>query len=132
MSEAQALLEKARRALDAAEQLLAAGHLDFSVSRTYYACLYTAQALLLSRNLQFSRHGQVIAQFGFHFAKTRELDPRFHRLLDQAFDLRQLADYQTEVTLSEEIVEALLAESRLFQETARAYLNPEQENASVE
>jgi hypothetical protein len=36
-----------------------------------------------------------------------------------------LADYQTEVSLSEETVEGLLAESRLFLEAARAYLDPE-------
>jgi uncharacterized protein (UPF0332 family) len=103
--------------------LLAAGHTDFAVSRTYYAAFYIAQALLLTEDLRFSRHSQVIAQYGRLFAKTQRLDPGFHRLLDQAFDLRQVADYQTEVEVSEEVVVGLIAESRRFLERARLYLD---------
>ena len=40
------LLEKARRSFEAAENLLENGHADFAVSRAYYGCFYTAEALL--------------------------------------------------------------------------------------
>ncbi len=66
-----------------------------------------AQALLLSRGLRFSRHGQVIAQYGRHFARTGLLDPRFHRLLNRAFRLRQLADYAAAPTFDPEVVKEL-------------------------
>ncbi|HYU31837.1 MAG TPA: hypothetical protein VEW48_06715 [Thermoanaerobaculia bacterium] len=63
---------------------------------------------MLSRGLTFARHGQVIAQYGRHFAKTGLLDPRFHNLLDHAFDLRQSADYEADAVIeAQEVVEAI-------------------------
>src|SRR6185436_141598 len=97
MIEVRLLLTKAERSFRAAGILLSSGDSDFAASRAYYGLFYTAQALLLTQGLRFSRHGQVIAQYGLHFAKTRRLDPRFHRLLDEAFRIRQSADYTIEV-----------------------------------
>jgi uncharacterized protein (UPF0332 family) len=85
------LLEKAARSFDAAERLLQAGDNDFGASRTYYGYFYIAQALLLSMGLSYGRHGQVVAQYGLHFAKTQRLAPAFHRLLDRAFEIRHTA-----------------------------------------
>lgn len=70
------LLEKAARSFDAAERLLQAGDNDFGASRTYYGYFYIAQALLLSMGLSYGRHGQVVAQYGLHFAKTNGSTPR--------------------------------------------------------
>lgn len=116
------LLEKAERSLTVAEGLLKEGHTDFSASRTYYAYFYTAEALLLSLDLEFSSHAQVLSQYGFHFSKTRILDPAYHRLLGTAFDLRNLADYQTEVDLDVEIVLDLIQQGRSFIQAASKYL----------
>lgn len=96
MSEIEALLEKAERSFAAAEQILRGGDADFAASRAYYGYFYVAEALPLSKEMNFSRHGQVIAQYGRHFAKSEILDPRFHRLMRRAFGLRQTADYSTE------------------------------------
>src|SRR3982751_364576 len=116
------LLEKARRSLDTAELLLSQGSPDFAASRTYYAYFYIAQALLESRGLRFSRHGQVLAQYGLFFAKTQILDPSYHKLFGSAFDLRQLADYQVEVPIESELVEELIAGARSFLKAASDYL----------
>lgn len=123
MSESTPLLEKAERSLLAAEQLFAAGHLDFAASRAYYACFYIAEGLLLSRGLEFSRHGQVIAQYGYHFARTAILDPAFHNLLIQGFSLRQVADYDDSPDLPEaEVVLELIREGHRFLEAAKGFL----------
>lgn len=116
------LLEKALRSLTVAESLLQEGHADFAASRTYYAYFYTAEALLLSQDLEFSSHGQVLAQYGRHFSKTRLLDPEYHRLLATAFDLRNLADYQTEVPIRAEVVLDLIQQGRSFIDAALQYL----------
>lgn len=81
MNEIAAQLVKAERSFTAAERLLEAGDTDFA---GLYGCSYIAQALLLSKGLSFSRHGQVISQYGLHFAKGEVLDRRFHKLLDDA------------------------------------------------
>ncbi len=103
--------------------MLEDGHADFAASRAYYGCFYTAEALLLSKGLSYSRHSQVVAQFGRHFAKTEELDARYHRLLIEAFGLQQAADYSAAPeTVSEEDAEHTIREGKEFLAAARKYL----------
>lgn len=117
------LLEKARRSFEAAEVLLEDGHADFAASRAYYGCFYIAEALLSSKGLSYSRHSQVVAQFGRQFAKTEELDTRYHRLLIEAFGLQQAADYAaTPETVSEDDAEHTIREGKEFLTAAREYL----------
>ena len=73
--EARRLLEKAQRALRAAETLANAGDPEFAAGRAYYAMLHTAQALLRQRELRYRRHTGVHSAYGEHFAKTGILDP---------------------------------------------------------
>jgi uncharacterized protein (UPF0332 family) len=124
LNEVQALLEKAKRSFDVAEATLEQGHADFAISRAYYGCFYIAQAMLLSTGLEYASHGQVVAQFGLHFAKTNKLDPTFHRLLSRAFQLRQGADYATSVVIEPEWVQEILEEGRRFLAAAFSYLKP--------
>jgi len=49
-------------------------------------------------------HGAVQAAFGIRFATTARLDPRLHRWLLDAFDLRLLADYDPMWTLEAESI----------------------------
>jgi uncharacterized protein (UPF0332 family) len=122
VTEARALLDKADRSFQAAETLLREGSSDFAASRTYYGCFYIAQALLLSRACRFSSHAQVVAQYGLIFARTDELDRRFHQLLLRAFKIRQLADYQVEVAIEDETVIDLIRGGREFHKAAFDYL----------
>jgi uncharacterized protein (UPF0332 family) len=122
VSEIEALLEKAERSFAAAEQMLGWGDADFAASRAYYGYFYIAEALLLSKDMNFSRHGQVIAGYGRHFAKTEVLDPRFHRLMRRAFALRQTADYSTEPPPDADTVRELIEGGEDFLRDARAYL----------
>ncbi len=122
MNEIEPLLEKARRSFDVAEATLEQGHADFAISRAYYGCFYIAQAMLLSEGLEYASHGQVVAQFGLHFAKTNLLDPTFHRLLSRAFQLRQGADYATSVVIEPEWVQEILEGGRRFLAAAASYL----------
>ena len=60
----KSLVEKAKKYLRSAEILLKEGDYESSVSRTYYAMFYCAQAMLLTKNLSFSSHKGVISAFG--------------------------------------------------------------------
>jgi uncharacterized protein (UPF0332 family) len=124
LNEIEPLLDKARRSFDVAESTLEQGHADFAIARAYYGCFYIAQAMLLSEGLEYASHGQVVAQFGLHFAKTKRLDPMFHRLLNRAFQLRQGADYATSVVIESEWVQEILEGGRRFLAAAAAYLTP--------
>lgn len=125
MSEVRALLEKAARSFDAAGRLLENGDADFAASRAYYGCFYVAEALLLDRGLSFSTHAGVIGEYGRIFARTRRLEPHFHRLLSRSFRARQAADYGTDFDLSATDVHALVGEGRRFLDAATRYLDRE-------
>jgi uncharacterized protein len=74
--------------------------------------------------LSYSRHAQVVAEFGRRFAKTGELDARYHRLLIEAFGLRQAADYSaTPDTVSEEDAEHTIRVGKAFLAAARDHLD---------
>ncbi len=118
------LLEKADRALKAAEALLATAGAEFAAGRVYYAMFYTAEALLHERELNFGKHGAVHAAYGKVFAKTGLLDPKFHRWLINAFDIRLQEDYDAETFVSGEQVEEMLEQARMFLSAAQEFLDP--------
>ena len=68
----------------------------FSAAQSYYTIFYLAQALLLSKGLTFSSPSAVVAAYGKEFAKTGLLDPKFHRYIIDAQQLRQTGHYGDE------------------------------------
>jgi len=100
MPETARLLQKARDSRQAAALLAGANFREFAAARAYYAMFYAAQALLLERRLSYNNHSAVIAAFGCEFAKTGMLDPRLHRYLLDAQDLRNVGDYGIEGPIS--------------------------------
>ncbi|MDP1713904.1 MAG: HEPN domain-containing protein [Anaerolineales bacterium] len=116
------LLDKALDTIEGAEGLLDMDKAEIAAGRAYYAMFYVAEALLYERDFQFSQHGQVIAAYGKEFAKTKELDPKFHRWLRAGFDTRISGDYDVDTDISREIVANMINEAREFLLTAREYL----------
>jgi len=103
----EALVEKARRSLEAAERLLRDGDPDFATSRAYYAMFYLAEAMLLVEGQRFSKHSAVSAAFGYEFARTGRVDPKFHKYLLEGFTDRNLADYTTNISADEKTRECI-------------------------
>jgi len=122
MKEAEALLERARRYLNSAELLLKEKDFESSVSRTYYAMFYCAQAALLTKNLSFSSHKRVIAAFGEHFVKSGVFPKEMGRELNRAFEKRQLGDYEYTFVISDEEAEEVLQSGREFVQAVAAWL----------
>ncbi len=89
-----------------------------------------AEGLLLSKDLSFSRHAQVVSQYGLRFARTNLLDRRFHRLLIRAFALRQVADYDAQADPDADEVRHLIEEVKSFLDAAREYLVTPRESDS--
>ena len=97
--EVQALLDKARENVRAAEALL-----------------------LAHRNQSFSSHSALISAFGREFAKTRLLDPRFHGYLIAAQELRQSGDYEVSVSVPTNEIEQALQWAQEFIIAAETFL----------
>ena len=125
------LLDKAQDAIEAAALLLTGNKHGFAAGRAYYAMFYVAEALLFERDLAFRKHSGVHAAFGRYFARTHELDPKFHRYLLTAFESRLEADYGVDMVLSTSAVQEMMQQAKEFLEAARRYLQQGESGATV-
>lgn len=116
------LLDKARDNLRAAKLLEQKEFYDIAASRVYYAMFYLAEALLHNRGLTYSSHSAVIAAFGKEFARTGELDPKYHQYLIKSQELRQTGDYGYRVEVTAESVKRVLDWAEEFSIAADTYL----------
>jgi uncharacterized protein (UPF0332 family) len=107
-------LEQAEEALAAARLNLANGLQRSAINRAYYAMFYAVLALLAARQSETSRHSSAISLFDQLFIKPEVLPRDFSRWLHDAFLNRQAADYGSELKLSREDIDALLAHARDF------------------
>ena len=122
--ESQKQMNKARRSVEAAQALLDRGDADFAASRAYYAMFYAAEALLNADGLSSTKHSGVHALFAEHFARTRRMDPKFHRSLLDAFDNRVESDYGFESTINSERAAELIDGAREFLNAAETFFHP--------
>jgi len=122
MKEISSLIERAKRYLKSAEILLEEGDYESSVSRTYYAMFYSAQALLLTKNLTFSSHKGVISAFGEYFIKTAIFPKEMSRELNKAFEKRQIGDYEYTFVISKGEAEEILENGEKFLEKIAEHL----------
>ena len=116
------LLQKASRAIEAANTLLDNGLNEFSTGRAYYAMFYTAEALLNEKGLRFRKHGGVHSAFGEHYIKVGLFDAKFHRWLLDAFDRRIESDYGIDVLVIDQDARELIEQAKEFLQATRAFL----------
>lgn len=76
-----------------AKVMIDQGFIRFSAAQSYYTIFYLAQALLVTKGLTYSSHSAVVSAYGKEFSKTRTLDPKFHRYIIDAQQLRQTGHY---------------------------------------
>ncbi|MCH7778431.1 MAG: HEPN domain-containing protein [Gemmatimonadetes bacterium] len=119
------LLELADENVAAARLLLENGFPAIASSRAYYAMFTAAEAILLSKDLSFSRHSAVIAAFGQHFAKTGLVPVHLHRAILTAQEDRQAADYGGDREVTRDDAERHIGNAEEFVRTARSYLEKE-------
>ena len=115
-------LERASESLRAARIMLENGMLTFSMNRVYYAMFYSVQALLVSRKVSFSKHGQVKAYFNREMIKTGIFPKEMGRLYNKAFEYRQKFDYIDFSSPDREIVSEYLEKAMGFVSNIQEYL----------
>ena len=120
--EVKRYLRKAEHALEVAEDMLRNGHVPDAASKTYYAMYYAAQALLNADGIDVVKHSAVEAAFGYHFAKTGKIDPKFHRMLMNARKIREIADYDIDEEIVEPAASLKIDEGRAFLSVIQDYL----------
>lgn len=123
--EVRGMLSKARRYIESAETLRQMRDYDSAISRLYYAMFYGAEAALLVRGLTFSSHRAVLSAFAQHFIKANLLPKNLHQWLREAFDKRQISDYEFHTDLSDDEVLDLKKKAEQFLLKIEAFLKRE-------
>jgi len=123
--ELSGMLEKARRYVNSAKTLRREKDYDSAVSRLYYAMFYCAEALLLSKGLTFSSHRAVISAFAQHFIKSGILPKEFHQWLHEAFEKRQISEYDFAASASDTDASILETRAETFITRTEEFLRQE-------
>jgi len=118
------LLVQAKVDVSTAKTMLSGGNARAAASRAYYAMFYIATALLLDKNLTFSKHTAVISAFGKHFVREGSIPPEYHGYLRRAHELRGGADYDLSMPISQERVVETIGYAEKFVELGEQLLGP--------
>ena len=120
--EIQAALSTAKEKLSSAKVLLQTKHFADATSRAYYCAFHSISAVLLSKCLIYSSHGQAIGAFNREFVKTEIFPKHFGRWLIKMQSDREAGDYRTRSPIGEQIAAEDTKMAEEIFELCRQYL----------
>ena len=103
-------LQQAFETIELARFLVRNQKLVIAVNRIYYGMYYSLTALALATGFETSKHGQLIGWFNKEFIATQKSDPKFGKMLRNAFQNRTKGDYDAFISFNKQEVEMMLAE----------------------
>lgn len=109
--------------LEQADLMITMGQWDLAVNRYYYACFHSLQALFVSTGLSAHTHAGTSTVFGQHFVKTGLADVSLGRFFATMVQLRQKADYNSVVNITEEDARDIVGQSHFFVEKVEELLS---------
>lgn len=116
---------RAVKAQGAADLLLEAGFYEDAVSRAYYAVLHAAKAALFTRDIVTESHTAVRRLFGKELVQQGLLEKEWAMILAHEQDERASADYDVELSFSQEVAGQRVEEARSFLERIYSFLQTE-------
>ena len=116
------MLSKARGKLKTAQIDFDNERYDDSVSRSYYAVFHAISAVLLSKGLHFSSHGQTMGAFNKEFIKSKVFSASFTKVIENLFSGRQIGDYDIGNYLSADIAKEDFEETEKIIDACETYL----------
>ena len=109
-------VERARRFIKQADEMMDMGYSDMAVNRFYYACFHIVQALFIQREIVAHTHTGMLTQFSKHFVKTEMVALEDGSFLARLFQLRQKADYNCAYDITKEEALSLKEPTHTFVE----------------
>jgi uncharacterized protein (UPF0332 family) len=102
--ETSRFLAKARKLLSEAEGMLTMNYNDAAGRTAYLAGFHAAQAFIFERRGKAAKtHTGVHTEFQRLTRDNRDLDPKLRAFLSQAYNLKSVADYDTEPVAAPEL-----------------------------
>ena len=107
-------MDRANETIGEAKEALTSDHLNLAVNRIYYACFYSTEALMLTKNFSTKNHGVLKGEFNKTFIHSGIVDKKYFAILDDAFKKRQTSDYGDFVRFDKENVKLSLEKAEEF------------------
>lgn len=107
-------LQRAFETLEEADYNARGQYYNAAVNRLYYACFYSASALMLANGLEASSHKGIKTMIGLRFVKEGRLDPKYGRIYQQLFENRQSGDYEDFTYCDKELYDLLQPQASDF------------------
>ena len=115
-------LRSAKHELEGAQHNLDGGYFGIAVSRAYYAFLYASSALLLTEDIIRSKHSAVLSAFRENFVKPGKIEKRYSDAFGEAFEVRQISDYDLAASIEIEQASKILSYAKAFVKRIIDYL----------
>lgn len=116
-------IKGARDAIQSAQYNYDGGYYGVAVNRGYYAFFYAASALLMTLDITRGKHSGVLAAFREHFVKPGLFPVEDSNAYGEAFELRNISDYEMLGSVEREQAQAILKYANLFVDRCEAYLH---------
>lgn len=107
-------LEKAQEVYEAARVLCDAKQWNSVVNRLYYACFYSASALLLYHRIFAKSHAGVIGQFSEHIVRPGVISTEEFRVYAKLLNWRSKGDYNDLYDFCQEDTEPMMPKVKHF------------------
>ena len=101
-------LAKAQETYEAASILFEAGQWNSVINRLYYACFYSASALLLYKHITAKTHAGVIGQFSEQIVRPGLMSVEDFRVYSKLLNWRSKGDYSDLFDFLREDVEPIM------------------------
>ena len=118
-------VERTRRFVKQADEMMEMGYSDMAVNRFYYACFHIVQALFIQREIVAHTHSGMLTQFSLHFVKTEMVSLEDGSFLARLFQLRQKADYNCAYDITKEEALSLKEPTHAFVEKIEKLIKEE-------
>lgn len=102
--------KQARLSAQTAHEAMRIGDTISALSRAYYAMFDAARAALVVVDpdlIATKKHGTILRRFSKHVVKERGLDPKFANAIRKAYEVRQVAEYDSDPPPGDKTSESL-------------------------
>lgn len=115
-------LQGARKALESAQYNQDGGFYGVAVNRGYYAFFYAASALLMTLDITRGKHSGVLAAFRENFVKAGLFPVEDSDAYGEAFELRNISDYDMLGSVEREQALAVIKNAKQFVTRSEVYI----------
>ena len=115
-------ISKAIASIDEIDFLISNKKFLLAVNRIYYGMFYILSALSLKYDFSTSKHQQLIGWFNKEFVASGKVEPKYGKIIHNAYSNRSTGDYDDFAEFEEDEVKTLYNELKDFIKTIKALL----------